>query len=182
NHKHGVIFKKYVAIFLCLCLQLRTYRIRSADADLPFELCDIKGLEPDKISECQTDDIVNTVYGHVKEGYKFEERSLTSDDEHYNQKPSLSDQAFCLVYIIDASTIQLCAEDKIITEKLRLIRQTISDKGIPQVIVMSKVDKACPLVKNDLKMVYRSRIIKERVSHLILYTCCMLFSVVLQTI
>ncbi|XP_016116217.1 interferon-induced protein 44-like, partial [Sinocyclocheilus grahami] len=92
----------------------------------------------------------------------FEEKSLTSDDEHYNQNPSLSDQAFCLVYIIDASTIQLTADDKIITEKLKKIRQTISDKGIPQVIVMSKVDEACPLVKNDLKMLYRSKIIKER--------------------
>uniref|UniRef100_A0A8C1LRT1 G domain-containing protein n=1 Tax=Cyprinus carpio TaxID=7962 RepID=A0A8C1LRT1_CYPCA len=143
--------------------RLRTYRIRSAHADLPFELCDIKGLEPDKISKCQIDDIVNTIYGHVKEGYKFGEKSLTSDDEHYNQNPSLSDQAFCLVYVIDGSTVQLAADDKIITEKLRLIRQTISDKGIPQVIVMSKVDEACPLVKNDLKKVYRSKKIKEKV-------------------
>ncbi|XP_016339581.1 interferon-induced protein 44-like [Sinocyclocheilus anshuiensis] len=142
--------------------RLRAYRIRSAHADLPFELCDIKGLEPENISECQIDDIVNSIYGHVKEGYKFEEEPLTSDDEHYNQNPSLSDQAFCLVYIIDASTVQLAAEDKIITEKLRLIRQKISDKGIPQVIVMSKVDEASYLVKNDLKMLYRSQIIKER--------------------
>uniref|UniRef100_A0A671P7Q8 Interferon-induced protein 44-like n=1 Tax=Sinocyclocheilus anshuiensis TaxID=1608454 RepID=A0A671P7Q8_9TELE len=139
--------------------RLRAYRIRSAHADLPFELCDIKGLEPENISECQIDDIVNSIYGHVKEGYK---EPLTSDDEHYNQNPSLSDQAFCLVYIIDASTVQLAAEDKIITEKLRLIRQKISDKGIPQVIVMSKVDEASYLVKNDLKMLYRSQIIKER--------------------
>ncbi|XP_052399197.1 interferon-induced protein 44-like [Carassius gibelio] len=50
--------------------KLRTYRIRSADADLPFEFCDIKGLEPEKISECQPDDIVHSIYGHVKEGYK----------------------------------------------------------------------------------------------------------------
>uniref|UniRef100_A0A673G2U8 Interferon-induced protein 44-like n=2 Tax=Sinocyclocheilus rhinocerous TaxID=307959 RepID=A0A673G2U8_9TELE len=141
--------------------RLRAYRIRSAHADLPFEICDIKGLEPENISECQIDDIVNSIYGHVKEGYKFKEKSLT-DGEHYNQNPSLSDQAFCLVYIIDTSTIQLAAEDKIITEKLRLIRQKISDKGIPQVIVMSKVDEASLLVKNDLKMVYRSKKIKER--------------------
>ncbi|XP_059391399.1 interferon-induced protein 44-like [Carassius carassius] len=141
---------------------LRTYRIRSGDADLPFELCDIKGLEPERISECQIDDIVNTIYGHVKEGYKFEEKSLTSDDEHYNQNPSLSDQAFCLVYVIDANTFQPYAEDKRITEKLRIICQEISDKEIPQVIVLSKVHEASPLVKNDLQMVYRSKIIKEK--------------------
>ncbi|KTF77285.1 hypothetical protein cypCar_00045575 [Cyprinus carpio] len=88
---------------------------------------------------------------------RFKEKPLTSDDEHYNQNPSLSDQAFCLVYVIDANTFQLSEDDKILTEKLRLIRQTISDKGIPQVIVMSKVDEASPLVSKDLKMVYRSR-------------------------
>ncbi|XP_026105061.1 interferon-induced protein 44-like [Carassius auratus] len=141
---------------------LRTYRIRSADADLPFEICEIKGLEPDKKSESQIYNIVNTIYGHVKEGYKFEDKPITSDDEHYNQNPSLSDQAFCVVYVIDANTIHLSADYTIITEKLRLIRQTISDNGIPQVIVMSKVDEACYLIKKDLKMVYRSRIIKER--------------------
>uniref|UniRef100_A0A8C1CSL9 Interferon-induced protein 44-like n=1 Tax=Cyprinus carpio TaxID=7962 RepID=A0A8C1CSL9_CYPCA len=142
--------------------RLRTYRIRSGDADLPFELCDVIGLEPERISECQPDDIINTIYGHVKEGYKFKEKPLTSDDEHYNQNPSLSDQAFCLVYVIDANTFQLSEDDKILTEKLRLIRQTISDKGIPQVIVMSKVDEASPLVSKDLKMVYRSKKIKEK--------------------
>lgn len=142
--------------------RLRSYHIRSGDADLPFELCDIKGLEPERISESQIEDIINSIYGHVKEGYKFKEKSLTSDDEHYNQNPSLSDQAFCLVYVIDANTFQLSEDDKILTEKLRIIRKKISDKGIPQVIVMSKVDEACPLVKNDLKMVYRSKKIKEK--------------------
>lgn len=141
--------------------RLMAYRIKSGDADLPYEICDIIGLEPDEISECQIEDIINSIYGHVKEGYKFKEKPLTSDDEHYNQNPSLSDQAFCLVYVIDASTVQLSEDDKIITKKLRLIRQKISDKGIPQVIVMSKVDEACPLVKKDLKMVYKSKKIKE---------------------
>uniref|UniRef100_A0A8C1SS33 G domain-containing protein n=1 Tax=Cyprinus carpio TaxID=7962 RepID=A0A8C1SS33_CYPCA len=50
--------------------RLRTYRIRSGDADLPFELCDIKGLEPERKSESQIEDIINSIYGHVKEGYK----------------------------------------------------------------------------------------------------------------
>ncbi|XP_052399099.1 interferon-induced protein 44-like [Carassius gibelio] len=109
-----------------------------------------------------TDDIVNSIYGHVKEGYKFEEKPITSDDEHYNENPSLSDQSFCLVYVIDANTIHFSPEDNIITEELRIIRQKICDNGIPQVIVMSKVDEASPLVKNDLKMVYRSNIIKKK--------------------
>ncbi|XDV14547.1 hypothetical protein PO909_014782, partial [Leuciscus waleckii] len=143
--------------------RLTAYRIRNADADLPFEICDVMGLEPQKISECQPDDIVKTIYGHVREGYKFsEDNPLPSDDEHYNETPSLSDQAFCLVYVIDANTIHLSADNKIFIEKLRIIRQKISDNGIPQVIVMTKVDEACPLVSKDLRKIYTSKIIKER--------------------
>ncbi|XP_056114582.1 interferon-induced protein 44-like [Rhinichthys klamathensis goyatoka] len=130
------------------------------NADLPFEICDVMGLEPDKLSVCQPDDIVKTIFGHVKEGYT--EKPLSNEDEHYKETPSLSDQAFCLVYIIDGSRIQLSAGNKIFTEKLRIIRQKISDNGIPQVIVMTKIDEACPLVNKDLKKVYTSKIIKER--------------------
>ncbi|KAK3530268.1 hypothetical protein QTP86_022419 [Hemibagrus guttatus] len=34
--------------------------------------------------------------------------------------------------------------------------------GIPQVVIMTKVDVACPHVKENLKMIYRSKKIKER--------------------
>ncbi len=61
---------KCVAIFLGLSLQLNAHHIRSADADLPFEICDIMGLEPTNISEHEPDDIVKAIFGHVKEGYK----------------------------------------------------------------------------------------------------------------
>ncbi|XP_042572892.1 interferon-induced protein 44-like [Cyprinus carpio] len=141
--------------------RLKAHHIRSADAELPFEICDIIGLEPANISEREPDDIVKAIYGHVKEGYKFsEEKTLASGDEHYNETPSLSDQAFCLVYVIDANTFNLC-KDEIIVQKLRKIRQKISENGIPQVIVMTKVDKACPLVENDLRKIYTSKRIKE---------------------
>ncbi|XP_050960573.1 interferon-induced protein 44-like [Labeo rohita] len=142
--------------------RLKAHRIRSANADLPFEICDIIGLEPDNISERKPDDIVKAIYGQLKDGYKFsEEDSLTSNNEHYSETPSLSDQAFCLVYIIDANTFALC-KDELIVQKLRNIRQKISENGIPQVIVMTKVDEACPLVQNDLRKIYKSKTIKER--------------------
>ncbi|MCI4393944.1 hypothetical protein PGIGA_G00163230 [Pangasianodon gigas] len=34
--------------------------------------------------------------------------------------------------------------------------------GIPQVVIMSKVDAACSLVKQNLEMIYRSKKIKEK--------------------
>ncbi|XP_056590396.1 interferon-induced protein 44-like [Triplophysa dalaica] len=118
------------------------------------------GLEPDVLAGSQTEDIVNALFGHVKEGYEFKKNPLTREDQHYTSDPSLSEQAFCLVYVIAADTVQF-TDDKLI-DKLKIIRQRISERGIPQVIVMTKVDEACPLVKNDLRKIYYSKKIKEK--------------------
>ncbi|ROI62443.1 Interferon-induced protein 44 [Anabarilius grahami] len=143
------------------CFQLKGFTIRSGEKTLPFIFKDIMGLEPEALAGSQPDEIINAVFGHVKDGYKFNQgQALANQDQHYISDPSLSDQAFCLVYVIDANTVQF-TDDKLI-DKLKIIRQKISDKGIPQVVVMTKVDEACPLVKNDLRKIYCSKKIKEK--------------------
>ncbi|KAA0722595.1 Interferon-induced protein 44 [Triplophysa tibetana] len=139
---------------------LKGHRIRSGKVALPFVFRDIMGLEPDALAGSQTEDIVNAVFGHVKDGYEFKKNPLTHKDQHFTSDPSLSDQAFCLVYVIAADTVQF-TDDKLI-DKLKIIRQRISDGGIPQLIIMTKVDEACPLVKNDLRKIYYSKKIKEK--------------------
>ncbi|XP_056318821.1 interferon-induced protein 44-like [Danio aesculapii] len=141
--------------------KLKGFTIRSGKRNLPFIFKDIMGLEPAALLGSQTDDIISAVFGHVQDGYKFnEEQSLTYEDQQFITNPNLSDQSFCLVYIIDGNTVQF-ADDRLI-DKIKIIRKRISDKGIPQVVVMTKVDEACPLVKKDLKKVYTSKKIKEK--------------------
>ncbi|XP_051744088.1 interferon-induced protein 44-like isoform X4 [Ctenopharyngodon idella] len=141
--------------------KLKGFTIRSGRKTLPFVFKDIMGLEAEALAGSQTDDIINAVFGHVKDGYKFnQEQALTYKDQHYTSDPTLSDQAFCLVYVIDADTVQF-TDDKLI-DKLKIIRQRISDQGIPQVVVMTKVDEACPLVNKDLRKIYTSKKIKEK--------------------
>ncbi|XP_051744061.1 interferon-induced protein 44-like isoform X1 [Ctenopharyngodon idella] len=141
--------------------KLKGFTIRSGRKTLPFVFKDIMGLEAEALAGSQTDDIINAVFGHVKDGYKFnQEQALTYKDQHYTSDPTLSDQAFCLVYVIAADTVQL-TDDKLI-DKLKIIRKRISDQGIPQVVVMTKVDKACPLVNKDLRKIYTSKKIKEK--------------------
>ncbi|XP_067258833.1 interferon-induced protein 44-like [Chanodichthys erythropterus] len=137
---------------------LKGFTIRSGDRTLPFIFKDIMGLEPEALAGSQPDGIISAVFGHVKDGYKFnEEQALTYKDQHYISDPTLSDQAFCLVYVIDGNTVQF-TDDKL-TDKLKIIRQRIR---IPQVVVMTKVDEACPLVRNDLRKIYTSKKIKEK--------------------
>uniref|UniRef100_A0A8C2C8S9 Interferon-induced protein 44-like n=1 Tax=Cyprinus carpio TaxID=7962 RepID=A0A8C2C8S9_CYPCA len=137
------------------------FTIRSGKKKLPFIFKDIMGLEPEALAGSQTEDIINAVYGHVKDGYKFNEgQALTYKDQQFNFDPNLSDQSFCLVYVIPADILQY-TDDRLI-DKLKITCQRISEKGIPQVVVMTKVDEACPLVKNDLKKMYTSKKIKEK--------------------
>ncbi|XP_068077095.2 interferon-induced protein 44-like isoform X2 [Danio rerio] len=141
--------------------KLKGFTIKNGKTSLPFVFFDIMGLEPEEFHGSKTEDIIKAVFGHVKDGYKFnKEQSIDYKDQHYTSDPSLSDQCFCVVYVLDGNTVQF-TDDRLI-KKLEIIRKKISDKGIAQVIVMTKVDEACPLVKNDLRKVYTSKKIKKK--------------------
>ncbi|XDV53775.1 hypothetical protein PO909_022201 [Leuciscus waleckii] len=119
------------------------------------------GLEPEVMCGSQPEDIINTIYGHVKNGFKFNsEEPLSHKTEDYISDPLLSDQAFCLVYVVDANLVQTLNEK--LTDKLCIIRTRCSEKRIPQVIVMTKVDLVCPLVSKDLRKIYTSKKIREK--------------------
>ncbi|XP_016393410.1 interferon-induced protein 44-like, partial [Sinocyclocheilus rhinocerous] len=105
---------------------LTTYRVRGADCDLPFVLTDTTGLQSHILAGSQPEDITQAVFGHMKENYKFNpEEPLSHTSEDYISDPSLSDQAFCLVYTVDATSIHI-TDDQFI-DKLRIIHQSISD-------------------------------------------------------
>uniref|UniRef100_A0A673L6E2 Interferon-induced protein 44-like n=2 Tax=Sinocyclocheilus rhinocerous TaxID=307959 RepID=A0A673L6E2_9TELE len=141
--------------------RITTHRVRGADGDLPFIWTDTMGLKTEAMEGSQPEDIIKAIYGHVKENCKFNtEEPLDHKSEDYVSDPLLSNQAFCLVYVVDSKTIELT--DTRLIDKLRIIRHRIRDTRIPQVIVMTKVDEACLLVKNDLKKVYTSKMIKKK--------------------
>nr|XP_055062653.1 interferon-induced protein 44-like [Misgurnus anguillicaudatus] len=159
--------------------KLKGFQIKSGHKFLPYAFTDIMGLEPGVLAGSQPEDVINAVFGHVKDGYKFDESvPVTPGKEHYISDPNLSDQAFCLVYVVDADKISFT--DQKLIDKLKIIRHRISDRDIPQVIVMTKIDEACPVVKKDLRKVYHSKKIKEKMqmcSDLIGVPMCNIFPV-----
>ncbi|XDV11123.1 hypothetical protein PO909_000145, partial [Leuciscus waleckii] len=139
---------------------LYRFSIKSENKSLPFVFTDIMEIEPDAFAGSQIDDIINAVFRNVKDGYEVINPYIVITFQHQEQPPNLSGQASCLVYVIAADTA-LFSDDTLI-DQLTIIRKRISEAGIPQVVVMTKVDEACPLVNNDLRKIYTSKKIKEK--------------------
>ncbi|XP_069050308.1 LOW QUALITY PROTEIN: interferon-induced protein 44-like [Lepisosteus oculatus] len=105
-------------------------------------------------------DIINAVKGHVSEKYKFNLVSpLSEDSPFFNKSPTLNDKAHCFVYIVSADQVSLLTGG--IVDKIKTVKSEVTDLGVPQVVLLTKVDLACPVVKDDLKNVYKSKYIKE---------------------
>ncbi|XP_026063167.1 interferon-induced protein 44-like [Carassius auratus] len=136
-----------------------TYYIRNGQSVLPFVFNDIMGLEPGESHGADPEDIAKALEGLLKEGHNF---NPVASAKNYDCKSETSpeDLTYCLVYVIAADKVSMMNQE--VFRKLRVIRQKASSLGIPQAVIMTMVDEACPLVKKDLRKIYTSKKIKEK--------------------
>ncbi|XP_062391218.1 interferon-induced protein 44-like [Sardina pilchardus] len=128
---------------------------------LPFALCDIMGLEAVNSEGVKTEDLIKVLQGHIENGFMFNPTSPASEkDPGYKSSPTLKDRIHCLVSVIPANSISMM--DDGVIEKMKHVRAKAGLQGIPQVVVLTKVDETCPTVKKDIKLVYRSKKIREK--------------------
>ncbi|XP_029631992.1 interferon-induced protein 44 isoform X2 [Salmo trutta] len=107
------------------------------------------------------DDIINALKGHLPEGYEFNPfHPLSDQKKEFIQNPSLSDKTHCLVSIVSADKISRMSVDVI--DKMKSIRAAASRLKIPQVVVMTMPDMACDVVNKDVKRIFYSKAIKEK--------------------
>ncbi|XP_056303331.1 interferon-induced protein 44-like [Danio aesculapii] len=147
-----------------LTTQFRTYPVKDGreGKPLPFVLCDTMGLEEQSGSGLDIEDISSILQGHIPDRYKFNPVTSFQPDEQKSSRPaSLQEKIHCVVYVIDATKISLMSEK--LEEKLSAIRRKVNSLGIAQIVLMTKVDEACPLVDEDLQSLYLSSYIKTKV-------------------
>ncbi|XP_060716259.1 uncharacterized protein LOC132839345 isoform X2 [Tachysurus vachellii] len=135
----------------------KTHYIEAKDgSSLPFVFNDIMGLE-DRKSGAKAEDIIRAINGLLEEGHNLD---TPVTDVNYRSNPSVEDQTTCLVNIVAADKISMMKDGVI--DKLKKIRQAASERNMPQVIIMTRPDLACPLVQKDLRKIYTSKKIKEK--------------------
>lgn len=147
-----------------LTTQFRTYTVNDGRGGkpLPFVLCDTMGLEEQSAAGLDIEDISSILQGHVPDRYKFNPTAPFQPSEQRVSRPaSLQEKIHCVVYVIDATKISLMSSK--IEEKLASIRRKVNSLGIAQIVLMTKVDEACPLVEENLQSLYLSSYIKSKV-------------------
>ncbi|KAK2817760.1 hypothetical protein Q7C36_021693 [Tachysurus vachellii] len=118
------------------------------------------GIEPLE-GGIKCDDIINALEGHILDEYTFNPvKAISNVDPKYNKDPTLSDKVHCLVCVLPADSVSRMEDD--VFAKMKHVRAHASLLGIPQVIIMTKADKACELVNQDLKKIYYSRKINAK--------------------
>ncbi|XP_067428583.1 interferon-induced protein 44-like [Thunnus thynnus] len=138
-----------------------TYKIEKETPNTfyPFVFNDIMGLSEGK--GVLVDDVKLALKGHVKEKYKFNPVSkLSEDNQFYNTTVNPNDTVDILVCVIPADKVSLTTDETV--QKIREIRTAASQLGIPQVAILTKIDQTCPEIKEDLKIVYKSAYVKEK--------------------
>ncbi|KAK2906926.1 hypothetical protein Q8A67_005911 [Cirrhinus molitorella] len=147
-----------------LTVQFRTYPVKDGreGKPLPFVLCDTMGLEEQSGAGLDIEDISSILQGHIPDCYKFNPMAPFQPDEQKASRPaSLQEKIHCVVYVIDTTKISLMSDK--LQEKLASIRRKVNSLGIAQIVLMTKVDEACPLVEENLQSLYVSSYIKSKV-------------------
>ncbi|XP_059204129.1 interferon-induced protein 44-like [Centropristis striata] len=141
----------------------KTYKFKKASGGFySVVFNDIMGLEKATNTGVDVEEVKLALEGHVAENYEFNpKRRLKVGDSGYRSSPTLADKVQVLVCVFPADQIDFVPKE--VVDKLRDIRLAASDMGIPEMVIITKVDQACPEAKRDLNNVYKSIYLKELV-------------------
>ncbi|XP_038649363.1 interferon-induced protein 44-like [Scyliorhinus canicula] len=128
----------------------------------PLILCDTMGLAEGTDPGIHSDDILNIIEGHVPNKYQFNATSpIDAGSKSYIKSVPVSEKIHCVVYVIDANKTPILSSK--MEKKVCAIRSRIDQFDVPQIVLLTKVDKECPLVRKGVENVYYSDIIEKQV-------------------
>ncbi|XP_074858804.1 interferon-induced protein 44-like [Carettochelys insculpta] len=143
--------------------QYRTYSVKDGRDGKPLSIifCDTMGIEEKSGSGLEIDDVSSIIKGHVPDRYQFNPAgTLHPHSAGYVKTPSLKDQIHCVAVVIDGCKIEIIPEK--LEDKLKQLRRKVNQFGIPQLVLLTKVDEICPFLKEDIQWVYKSKDVEKQ--------------------
>ncbi|XP_041353068.1 interferon-induced protein 44-like isoform X1 [Gigantopelta aegis] len=140
----------------------RVYKIRSQETGFPlkFRLCDTRGLEEEQGIESA--DMLAILDGHLPDRYQFNPSMPVSPEiTGYKKNPTLQDKIHVIAFVMDGCSVDVFPE-KILTN-IKATQQKANQRGIPQVVLLTKVDRVCQEVEQDLSQVFYSQAVQDLV-------------------
>uniref|UniRef100_A0ACB8F2X4 Uncharacterized protein n=1 Tax=Sphaerodactylus townsendi TaxID=933632 RepID=A0ACB8F2X4_9SAUR len=145
-------------------MQYRTYQVKNGrdGKPLPIVFCDTMGLEEKQGAGLEIEEVPNILKGHVPDRYQFNPSSIIHPNAPgYIRNPTLKDQIHCVAFVIDGSKVEILPEN--LAAKLREIRRKANLLGVPQLVLLTKVDEICSCLENDISYVYKSKPVEKQI-------------------
>ncbi|XP_029986638.1 interferon-induced protein 44-like [Sphaeramia orbicularis] len=164
---------------------------RQGEGHHPIVFYDIMGLEDGENFGVRAEDIQLAMKGHVKEGYEVQPNvpappqsggcagspekirepsskaqfnptsTLSMFNGHYKIFPTPNDQVHVLVCLLNVNSPNISPS---VIQKMKAIRETARDLGIPQIAIAAHIDECCDEIEKDVKDVYKSTHLKKKMT------------------
>ncbi|CAC5394352.1 unnamed protein product [Mytilus coruscus] len=125
-----------------------------------FRLHNTRGIEAD-----QGVDVIEICYlldGNIQDGYQFNPSvPVSTDTLGFVESAHISETINCVVLVLDGTTVM--AEK--VAERVKKLQMTKRYDSIPQVVLLTKIDKVCERTEKDLSNVFYSHLVKETVDN-----------------
>lgn len=151
----GSVMKSLTTMFRIYDVQQASSRYR-----MNFRLCDTKGLEQGE--GFAGEELSYLLNGNIPDRYQFNPIAPFSEEmPGFIHNPKLHEKMHCVVFVIDGSSVDVMPEKTL--EKIKEIQSRIYQKGIGQVVLLTKIDKVCPHVSDDVSTVFHSSDMRDAV-------------------
>ncbi|OPL32633.1 hypothetical protein AM593_06913, partial [Mytilus galloprovincialis] len=148
-----------------LTKSFNVYSIISNRRPLRFRICDCRGFED--AHGVDLFDVEAILDGNIKNKYTFVDKShITKDSPFYRRDPKMHDRIHCVAIVVDANNDPDYPMTEHVQEQIKKTQELMNQKGVPQLILMNKIDGLSESVRGDLSRIFHSQEVKERVEKL----------------
>ncbi|XP_076129025.1 interferon-induced protein 44-like [Alosa pseudoharengus] len=124
-------------------------------------LCDVMALGEDEATGLSVSDARAVIKGHVPEGYKFQPGTpFSSQSIGYRAEPGIKDKIHGGLFFLDARKVTTYSD--YLQERMRILQAELHYLDVPQIVLLTHVDQVCHAVQEDVKYVYTSRTVKDK--------------------